>query len=214
MGSPARAEGLIAILLGGSALLAPLSATADVYCCDDESGRQICADVLPAQCYGTAYRILNSQGLVVREVAAPLTREQLQTKREADRQRRLEQDRKRSIRLKERALLAPYRSVEDIDLIEARTIAEVETDLAKARKLAAEHEKEKARLAQEKELYEGKEVPDELTKAITDNRLEISAQQGVIDSKLRLIEAIRKRYAEDRKAYQEILERREALLRR
>jgi len=195
-------------------LLAPLEVSANVFCCDDESGRQICADVLPAQCYGSAYRILNSQGLVVREVGAPLTREQLQAKRDADRQRRIEQDRKRAIRLKERALLETYRSVEDIDLIETRAVAEVESDLAKARKLADEFEKEKARLAQERESYEGKEVPDELTKAITDNRLEISAQQGVIDSKLRLIEAIRKRYAEDRRAYQEILERREALLRR
>ncbi|MBK7025170.1 MAG: hypothetical protein IPH41_17360 [Sulfuritalea sp.] len=31
-------------------------------CCHDEAGRQVCGDVLPAACYGRAYRELGDTG--------------------------------------------------------------------------------------------------------------------------------------------------------
>ncbi|MCB1918034.1 MAG: hypothetical protein KDG52_20275 [Rhodocyclaceae bacterium] len=205
---------LVAVLLAGISLMVSPTVSADVFCCDDASGRQVCADVLPTQCYGSAYRVLNPQGLVIREVEAPLTREQREARRRADRERRIEQDRLRSIRLKERALLETYRSVEDIDAIEARAVDDVEQDLAKARRFKERLLEEQQELHQEREFYKEAEVPSELAKALNDNELEIIAQESVIDSKLRLIDAIRERYAADRTAYQEILDRREALFRR
>lgn len=213
MASRVRTE-LVAALLACSALLVSPAVEADVFCCDDVGGRQICADVLPAQCYGSAYRVLSPQGLVIREVEAPLTREQREARRLEERRKRIEQDRIRSIRLKERALLETYRSLEDIDAIETRALDDVEQDLAKARRFKERLLEEQARLRQEREFYEKAELPPDLAKSINDNDLEIIAQDSVIESKLRLMEAIRERYAADRKAYQEILDRREALFRR
>ncbi|MCB1909887.1 MAG: hypothetical protein KDH15_21210 [Rhodocyclaceae bacterium] len=213
MASRARPD-LVTALLAGAAMLASPAVEAYVFCCDDDGGRQVCADVLPAQCYGRAYRVLNSQGLVIREIEAPLTRDQREARRQEERQKRIEQDRIRSVRLKERALLETYRSVEDIDAIEARAIEEIDKDLTKATRFKERLLDEQSRLRQEREFYKEGDLPSELARALNDNELEIIAQESVIDSKTRMKEAIRERYASDRKAYLEILDRREALFRR
>lgn len=213
MGFRASAERLVGPLALWAALL-PAPASAQVYCCDDASGHQVCADVLPRQCYGKAYRILSAQGSLLREVEAPLTRDELKARREAERERRAEQDRIRSQKLKERALLETYRDLDDIDKLEARAIAEVEVDMAKARKLESELMREKARLTREKEFYATSPMPPDLAKAVTDNEQEILAQQSVIEAKKQLLEAIRQRYAADREAYKVIIDRRETLYRR
>ena len=44
------------------------------YCCD-VGGQPVCGDILPAACYGRAYREISPSGLVRRTVAAPLTPE-------------------------------------------------------------------------------------------------------------------------------------------
>ncbi|MCB1955434.1 MAG: hypothetical protein KDG55_07145 [Rhodocyclaceae bacterium] len=205
---------LLGLLLVAGAAGLPPDARAQVYCCDGEDGRQICADVLPRQCYGKAYRILSPQGSVLEEVGAPLTREQMLQKRDDERRKRLEQDKLRAEKLRERALLETYRNLEDIDRIEARAVADVEADLVKARKLESDLLLEKERLDREKEFYATAPMPDDLARAVSDNLQEIIAQRTVIDSKKDLIKAIHERYAADREAYKVIMERREALLRR
>lgn len=196
------------------ALSAPGVAPAAVFCCDNAEGRQVCADVLPTQCYGRAYRVLNAQGMVIREVAAPLTAEQWRAKREEERRMRAEANKVRAAKLRERALLQTYENISDIDVQEARAIAEVEVDIDKAVKAEEELLKERARLGREKEFYVGKPLPDELKKKLRDNEQDIIGQRSVIEAKRKHIEAIRERYAEDRVAYQEILDRREAIYRR
>ena len=47
-----------------------------VYCCD-VGGQPVCGDILPAACYGRAYREVSPSGLVRRTVAAPLTPEEI-----------------------------------------------------------------------------------------------------------------------------------------
>ncbi len=212
MGFRTKAELLVLLLATGAAGL-PSEARAQVFCCDD-GGRQVCADVLPPICYGKRYRVLSPQGVLIEQVEAPLTPEQLLEKREAERRQRREQERIRTERLRERALLETYRDLDDIDRIEERAIAEIETDLARARKLEEDLLVERAKLNREKEFYETAPMPDELIRAITDNLQEILAQRSVIEAKQSLIKALRERYEADRIAYRGILERRANATRR
>ena len=46
------------------------------YCCD-VGGQPVCGDILPAACYGRAYREMSPSGLVRRTVAAPLTPQEI-----------------------------------------------------------------------------------------------------------------------------------------
>lgn len=213
MGSVRRSERFVAALLLAAATL-PQAARADVFCCENDVGRQVCADVLPQVCYGRAYRVLNSQGMVVREVGLPLTREQLLEQREEEKRKRVEADRVRAQKQRERALLETYQGLDDITTQEARAIAEVEVDIQKAKAAEEDLLKQRARLAREKEFYVGRSMPEDLKKQLRENEQEILGQRSVIDAKQKHIEAIRQRYADDRKEYQAILDRRDAIYRR
>ncbi|MDV7395017.1 hypothetical protein RZS08_26770, partial [Arthrospira platensis SPKY1] len=75
-----------------------------IYCCD-VGGQPVCGDILPAACYGRAYREMSPSGVVRRVVAAPLTPEEIARRSEAERQHRAaEADRLRQLRL-DQALL-------------------------------------------------------------------------------------------------------------
>ncbi|MCB1888763.1 MAG: hypothetical protein KDH20_14240 [Rhodocyclaceae bacterium] len=212
MGLRNKAE-LLALLVATVAAALPAEVRAQVFCCDN-NGQQVCADVLPPACYGKAYRVLSPQGVLIEAVEAPLTPDQLREKQQADRLKRREQDRIRSERLRERALLETYRDLEDIDRIEERAIAEIEIDLARARKREAELMEEQAKLKREQEFYQSAPMPEALNRSISDNLQEILAQRSVIESKQSLIQALRERYEADRKAYKAILERRATIMRR
>ena len=209
---PVRVEAWLVLALLGA--LVPLPAQAAIYCCDSASGRQICADVLPVQCYGRAYRIMNRQGMVLEEVGRPLTEEEIRAARKERRLKRIEANKLRLAKLRERALLETYQTIDDIDAQEQRALAEVQVDIEKAVKAEQELLKDRARLGREKEFYAGQPVPVELKQKLRDNELEILSQRSVIDVKRKHVEAIQKRYQDDRIAYQKILDRREALLRR
>ena len=64
---------LMLLLLAGTA---SSFAAARIFCCDDQSGKQVCGDILPSACYGRAYRELGQSGRTSRVVEAPLTAEQ------------------------------------------------------------------------------------------------------------------------------------------
>ena len=64
--------GLILLLAAFSAHSAE-PAVARIYCCE---GGRICADSLPEQCRGKAYRILDSGGNLLKEIGPPLTAQQ------------------------------------------------------------------------------------------------------------------------------------------
>ena len=76
MALPATAKRPLPALLVALALVAgaPLAqAAGKLYCCNDASGKQVCGDLMPQECYGRAYREVGDSGRTVRNVEAPLT---------------------------------------------------------------------------------------------------------------------------------------------
>jgi len=199
----------------GSALMLlpavlPLPAAAQgriTYCCTDNTGQQVCSDVLPKQCYGKVYREINSRGITVRRVDAPLNAEQRAAK-EADAKkakeeeaRRLEQDRRN------RALLATYATEQDIDYARDRAMADVRKAIKESQDKQAELAKRKQKLDAEAEFYKKKTLPAEVDKGLKDADYEIRAQEELIASKAREMELIKAKYDEDRRRFRDLKNR-------
>lgn len=196
----------LALMLVTTAML-PMQAAAQgrvTYCCNDSSGKQVCSDVLPKQCYGRAYREINAQGVTVKRIDAPLTAEQREMKEaeakkaKEEETKRLEQDRK------DRALLATYASEKDIDYVRDRALADVQKNIKAVQDKQAELAKLKAKLDAEAEFYRKKTLPPKLQAQIRDNDADMKAQQAAIESKQKEIEALKAHYEAEKQRYQEL----------
>ena len=194
---------LVAIAL----LVLGLSANAQqtIYCCDDERGRPVCGDVLPSVCFGKAYREISPQGTVRRHVAAPLTAEEI-ARRNAEEQRKREEEARLAIQRRlDLALLETYQSLDDIDHLEARALAEVDRDLVVIEERERELASQRELLVQESEFYVGRDLPREIATGLRLIDTELAAYQSVRDAKDAEKQSIRERFAADRRRYAELI---------
>ncbi len=171
------------------------------FCCNEDNGRRLCGDILPAQCAKRAYHEYNSQGVMIRQHDAPMTAEQraqqraeLIRKKEADRQA-AEEDRRN------RALLASYPSVADIDTKRARNIEEAGKGLHELQLRLNAALAHKEDLAREAEFFLKRPMPAELKTSIRDNNAEMAGLQADIDVKKKEIAEIQARFDEEKKRY-------------
>ena len=93
---------LVALALVAGAPLA--QAAGKLYCCNDASGKQVCGDLMPQECYGRAYREVGDSGRTVRNVEAPLTAEQRAERAAEDERRKVEEAAQQEQRRKDLAL--------------------------------------------------------------------------------------------------------------
>lgn len=177
------------------------------YCCIDGSGRQICSDVLPKECYGRAYREINSRGITIRHVPAPLTPEQRAAREAEEKKAREEEVQRREQDRRNRALLATYTSEKDIDAARDRAIAGVEKSVKAVQEKQTELAERQKKLAAEAEFYKKKPMPPALQAQMRENQDEMKAQQAVIEAKQKDIETLRARYEEEKKRYRELTQK-------
>ncbi len=207
MGSP-RTTSLIVVALA----LVPVSAAAQqhlgaktIYCCEDDRGVTACSDILPQICYGRAYREITPQGTVRRHVSAPPSREEMARRDAEAEQRRLrEVERLRQRRLDE-ALMQTYTSLEEVDVREERALADVEKTVREVRAKEIELIDQRARLRSEAEFYKDRELPRELSVSLRSVEAELAAYRSVLEAKEGEREAIKARYATDRRRYAELI---------
>lgn len=207
MGSP-RVEPVIvglccALLLALGAAPARAGGGAAIFCCD-VGGQPVCGDILPAACYGRAYRELSPAGIVRRTVAAPLTAEEIAQRAAAEHRRRAEEaERMRQVRL-DQALLETYRSIEDLDSRRDRELRELDRSIRQLRAREAELLERQRGLIDEATRTDKSDVAASLE---TDIRLldsEIVAQSSVIAAKMRERSAVLERFDEHRRRYVEL----------
>ena len=184
----------------------PVQATAPTgpgrfFCCE---GGRICADSLPEQCRGKAYRILDSGGNLLKEVGPPLTPEQkAQAVAEAQRKKELEEHAK-ELRRKDQALLDTYATPQDIDLAQSKAEADVNLAIKAAEDRIAAARKTRKKFEDEAEFYKKKTVPPEVAKGLRDADHEIKTQQELLDVKQGDAATIKAKYDADRKRYAEL----------
>ncbi|HSD36992.1 MAG TPA: hypothetical protein VLC92_05755 [Rhodocyclaceae bacterium] len=189
----------IAALLMASPLVLGQTRT---YCCTDASGRRACGDTLPQVCYERAYREVTPGGRVVREVEAPLTSEQ-RTKRDAE----LKVQRDKAIKeaeakRRDRVLLDSYASVAEIDARRDREVANIASDLKRAKAQEAELLQVRAKLEKLKPATGA--IPRDVVEDLMTNTAELAAVRSIIDSKQHDIDATRARFDADRNRFLEL----------
>ena len=197
---------LISALLFVSSAVLALGATAQtrIFCCDDARGRKVCGDFLPTECQGRAYEERDNKGFISKKVEAPLTAEQ-QTRRAAEIAKKEEEKKKAGEeRRRTLALLSTYSSEKDINSARDRALAELDKNMKQSQQRLEEANKKKLKLAGDKEFYKGKPLPEQVKAEIRDNEKEIGAQQAAVDAKVKEMEEVRARFADERKRYLEL----------
>jgi hypothetical protein len=182
-------------------------AAAQIFCCHDESGKQVCGDILPTACYGRAYRELGQSGRTAKVVEAPLTAEERAAKAAEAKLRqereRVENEQKR----RDQALLNTYGSEKDIEVMRSRTLGDLDVAIKAAEERIVEIRKHRQKFENEAEFYKKRRLPAEIAKGLRDADYEIRAQESVIDSKRKDQQAVRLKYDEDLRRFRDILTR-------
>ena len=187
-------------------LLAPAAkAAGEFYCCQDAtSGRRVCGDMLPEQCRGRFYQILDRAGNVIQEVAPPLTPEQKAEQAAENRRRKKLEEAARELRRMDQALLDTYATPQDIDVAQRKAEDDVALAIRGAQESIEASRGKRQKLETEAEFYQKKTMPSELQKELRAIDHEIKVQQELVDVKNRELAAIRSKYQADRKRYFEL----------
>jgi hypothetical protein len=197
-------------------LLAPLllislgsaQAAGEFYCCSDpNTGRRVCGDMLPEQCRGRAYRVLDSGGNIVKEVGAALTSEQKAELVVENRRRKQLEDASREQRRRDQALLDTYSMPEDIDLAQRKAEADVNLAILATIARIDQARTKRKKLEDEAEFYKKKALPTDLERDLRALDHEIKLQQELLDIKKRDFDSIKAKYDADRKRYFELTRR-------
>ena len=192
--------GLILLLAAFSAHSAE-PAVARIYCCE---GGRICADSLPEQCRGKAYRILDSSGNLLKEIGPPLTAQQkAELAAEAEHKKELESLAKEQ-RRKDQALLETYTSGQDIDRAQARAEADVNISIKGAQAKIDAALKQRKKFEEEAEFYKNKPLPPDIAKGLRDIDHEVKTQQEFLTIKKGNFASIKEKYDADHKRYAEL----------
>jgi len=174
------------------------------YCCTGDNGKQLCSDVLPQECYNRAYREVNARGITVKQIPAPPTPEE-RAARAAEEQRAREAEvKKREQDRKDRALLDTYSNAQEIDSTRDRAIAGVQKNMKMAQDKQLELSKREKELETEAAPYKGKPMPNDLEARIRTNQAQLKAEQTTLEHGQKDIEALKARYGEEKRRYQEL----------
>lgn len=180
-----------------------------IYCCE-VAGQTQCSDVLPAACYGQAYREIGPQGTVRKKVPAPPTAAEI-ARRKADEERAREDEaRAAKTRRLDQALLETYTSVADLDRRRERALADADRDIAELRARDDSILERRRQILPDARPDPAARPPAERkitraqAEALRDIDSELAAHRSVLESKLRERESVRQRYDEDRERYLEL----------
>jgi hypothetical protein len=195
---------LLILPAAAAILFSPSAYSGKSYCCIDQTGRRACGDMLPQECYGRAYREVDSHGNILRQVEAPMTAEQV-AQRDADALRKKEEEHAAmEQKRRDMALLNTYASETDIEFMRSRALAEVDKNAKDAQTKLKDALKRKKMLDDELEFYKKKPVPPTLKDQIKSVDADIKSQQIAIDEKTKEKEQLNIRFDEEKKRYLEL----------
>jgi actin-related protein len=110
--------------------VAPLGTSAQkIYVCKDAAGKTYTSDIPMQECKDRPMKELDKNGVVRREIAAPLTAEQKEHKRQEEERRKAEEVAIAEQRQGDKAMLARYRNEKDIEVARQRTLQPIREEL-------------------------------------------------------------------------------------
>jgi hypothetical protein len=190
-----------------SLLVATLSveAASNFFCClDPLSGRRTCGDTLPEACRGKAYKIIDGNGNVLKEVGPPLTQEQKAEAALQARRKQEQDDLAREQRRKDQALLDTYSSVKDIDVAQQQAEADLQHSIVAANAQIDAIRQQRKKFENEAEFYKKSTLPPEVAKGLREADYGIKLLEETREIKRRDFQTIKAKYDNDRRRYLEI----------
>lgn len=177
--------------------LASAPAHANTFCCQDASGRSLCSDQLPRECYGKAYREIDGRGITVRrhQPAAPATAEA--PGREAE--ERARKDRAR----RDQMLLQSYANEAEIDHLRDRRLREMADKLRIAEEQHREALKQQQKLATQPP-RPGKTASTDASAASASARDAVRERAKSIEAIKQETERMRLQFDDDKRRYREL----------
>lgn len=177
------------------------------FCCPDTNGRRTCGDTLPESCRSKAYKIINADGMVLKEVAPPLTQEQKAEFAVQDKRRQELEAVAREQRRKDQALLDTYSSVKDIDIAQQQAENDLKTAIASENAQIDVIRQQRKKYEDEAEFYKKKSVPADIAKGLREADYSIKLLENNLKLKQRDFETVKNKYNADRQRYSEITTR-------
>lgn len=186
--------------------ISALPASARIYCCTDDNGRRVCGDILPAQCQVRAYNELNPMGVVKKKYDAPLSPEQ-RAQRDAELARKRAEEKAAAEQARrDKAMMASYTSVEDIDAKRVRTVASAKAEIkaAEERIEAAQVRLDKLRKNAERYESQKKPIPETLKANLRDSEADLVTRNLTLDEKKKELVTIEEHFDHDRRRFIEL----------
>lgn len=199
-----RYASLAAILFSTVLAALPLLAQAQSYRCTGSDGKRYYGQTIPRPCIGQVVEQLNPQGMVIRRIEPRSSADEREAKAAEEKKQREEELARREELRRNRALLATYTSVDDIESARARALEGNSRTIKDVNQRIAEIMARQDELAKEIAAYESKPVPAELKREAENARFNLQAQQGLREAKLKEAQAINAKYDEDRRRYLEL----------
>ncbi|MFL6646566.1 MAG: hypothetical protein ACJ8J7_06910 [Sulfurifustaceae bacterium] len=148
--------------------------------CRDAAGKWHYGDDADEACAQSQVTVMSNQGLAKKEIAAPLTAEQLKQREQQETDSQRAQERVRQDQL----LLSTYANEEDITYIRDRKIAQIDSVIRASTDTLNPLRKTLARLeAQADAEQKAGAVSNQTTKALEQTRRQIAKHEGVIAQK-------------------------------
>lgn len=196
-----RFTSLATTLLGCALIALPALVQAQSYRCTGADGKRYYGQTIPRPCIGQMVEQLNEQGLVVRRIEPRSSAEERAAKAEEEKQQREEELARREERRRNRALLATYTSVDDIEDARIRALKGNAQAIKEVDERIAQIKARQQQLAQEIAAYKEKPPPADLQRDMRNTDIDLVAQQGLREAKQKEAEAINAKYDEDRQRY-------------
>jgi hypothetical protein len=199
-----RTTSLAALAVGAMLAALPPLAEAQSYRCVGADGKKYYGQTIPRPCIGLVVEQLNQQGMVIRRIDPKGSAAEREAK-EAEAKKKREDAIARRVELRHnRALLATYTSVEDIEAARGRALAGNTVAIKDVDDKIDRIKKRQEKLAKEMEVYKDKEPPAELKRDIKNAEIDLAAQEGLRASKLKDADAINAKYDENKNRYIEL----------
>jgi hypothetical protein len=180
------------------------AAAQSIYSCRDHAGRIQTSDRPMTDCVGVM-RELGPSGIVKREIAPPLTPDQLRQKDADDRAKRIVDEALREKRRRDMALLAAYQSEDQIEAARKRSLSDADASIRTSRTRLDELQKEKKALMQESDLYKNKPMPPLFKRKLDDNQALIDDEEASMKMRQADVERVNLRYDDDRNRFRELV---------
>lgn len=202
--------------IGRLALLIPLlvlghgsvKAAASFYCCGDASGKQVCGDILPNECYGKVYREIGPSGRTLRVVKPPPpppSAAELAKKQAEDDAKKKEEKIALDKKRQDDALLNTYGSVRDIDAMRERALGDTGKLITAAEENIVDLKEKKKEQEDEAKAYKNAaDVPEQIKRSIDKLEAQIKVQEQFIAERKTATASIRAKYDDEKRRYLEL----------